>query len=855
MRTPRSTAGLASVAACTLALVAGALAPAMAQTGGDAPKDGAPSAAGPATSARAEPKVAPELAAAYATAETADVWVRLVEDTDLTSARRLTDDTARGREVVADLKATAADSQAPVRSLLRAEGLRTRSFWVTNAVFVQDAPESVVRTLAARADVAEVRVSRTYAPPEPVESEPASAAAGGLEWGVANINADDVWAQTGRSGEGVVIANIDTGVQFDHPALVRQYRGNNGDGTFTHDYNWFDTSGACEKGAGPCDKNGHGTHTMGTMAGDDGAGNQIGVAPGVRWITANGCATCSDVDLLAASQWMLAPTDANGQNPDPARRPDIVNNSWGSVNPSDEPLFEDVQEAWAASGIMGIWSNGNEGPACRTSGTPGSRTLNYSVGAYDSDNTIASFSSRGPGQDGTVKPDISAPGVNIRSAAPGNGYQLMSGTSMAAPHTAGAVALLWSARPEYAHDIQATRDLLDLSAIDTDDTTCGGTAANNNVYGEGRLDALALVNVGVAGTATLSGTVTDADTGQPLPGAEVSVTGPVNRRFTVPANGTYTLRLVAGDYQVSASAFGYVTDTTALTLTKDQALTHSPALNPTQRVDVTGKVTDGSGQGWGLAAKVVADDGRGHRWSATTDPSTGAYTLPLLPDTAYTLTYTATEPGYDPTTRTLTLGTTGRSLDVGLTVALECTARGYQVTRDGTTETFSQAKAPRGWTVTNVDPEIPNYRYQPGWQFTDPGERGNHTGGDGSFAIVDSRNSGKGYLQDTYLTSPTYDMTGRTEATIDFGQHLEPAVNSTTSVDLSLDGGRTWETVWSAHGYAAEAGTANQVVAVPQAADRTTVRYRLHYRGQNSGWWAVDNAFIGDRTCTPTPTT
>ncbi|UMG92873.1 S8 family serine peptidase [Nocardioides sp. TF02-7] len=206
----------------------------------------------------------------------------------------------------------------------------------------------------------------------PAEAVPT---AGDVEWGVANINADDVWDQYGVRGEGIVVANIDTGVQFDHPALVEQYRGTRRDGSFDHDYNWFDASGAC--GPAPCDGNGHGTHTMGTMAGSDGADNQIGVAPGVTWIAANGCCP-SDAALVASGQWMLAPTDLDGQNPDPARRPHIVNNSWGTEGPSNEPMLDDVARAWAASGIFGVWANGNSGPRLphqRIAGQPGAQLL------------------------------------------------------------------------------------------------------------------------------------------------------------------------------------------------------------------------------------------------------------------------------------------------------------------------------------------------------------------------------------------------------------------------------------------------------------------------------------------------
>lgn len=844
MRITRTVTGLVAVSAVALALVPPAPAPA------------APVPAATVTTTEQaprttqKPKIARAVLERYAKADRSDVWVRLAARRDVAPLKKIKNRRARGQEVVDELKATARGSQGAVKALLDAEGLKYETFWATNAIYVRSAPEAVVRSITRMAEVEEIRAPRTYVLPKPAATRPSSVTPQSVEWGLSNIKADQVWAQNGRRGQGIVVANVDTGVQYDHPALVRQYRGDNGDGTFSHGYNWYDPTGTCTD-PGPCDGAGHGTHTMGTMAGDDGQGNQIGVAPGAKWIAAKGCATenCSDVDLLLASQWMLAPTDASGNDPDVSKRPDIVNNSWGS-QPSNDPLMEDVQLAWAASGIMGVWANGNEGPKCQTSGAPGSRIINYSVGAYDGENRIATFSSRGPGQDGEIKPNISAPGVNIRSSVPGSGYAVLSGTSMATPHVAGAIALLWSARPEYAHDIAGTRSLLDLTAIDTADAQCGGTAADNPVYGEGRLDALALVTAGEKGTSGLTGTVTDAATGQVVPGAEVGITGPLNRTLTVGTDGKYSATLLAGDYQVTAKAFGYQTRPQAVTITKDTDLTLDIALVPTERVNLTGTVTDGSGVGRGLAAKITAGDGDGHAWSTTTDPATGAYTLPLLPSSSYTLTYTSTETGYDPATRQLTLGETGQTLDVELIVNLACTADGYQVTRDGPTQPFEGTRRPKGWTVTNVDPGIPGLSYKPGWESTDAGRRGNHTGGDGGFAIVDSLNSGKGHIQDTYLTSPSFNLTGRANATIEFVEDLQAAVNQTTSVDLSVDGGRTWQTVWTAKGFPGAPGPATRVIPIPQAADKTNVTYRLHYEGQRSGWWAVDNAFIGDRTCT-----
>jgi len=196
---------------------------------------------------------------------------------------------------------------------------------------------------------------------------------------------------------------------------------------------------------------------------------------------------------------MLAPTKLNGKDPKPSKRPDIINNSWGSQKPNFNPFFDDVEAAWAAAGIWGQWSNGNSGPSCGTSGSPGSRPISYSAGAYDINNNIASFSGRGPGKGDDIKPNLSAPGVNVRSSLPGGTYGNYSGTSMASPHIAGAVALLWSAAPKLRGDIDKTWKALDNSGIDVDVKTCGGTKDDNNVFGEGRLDAFALVKAASRG--------------------------------------------------------------------------------------------------------------------------------------------------------------------------------------------------------------------------------------------------------------------------------------------------------------------------------------------------------------------
>ena len=526
----------------------------------------------------------------------ATFWVIVREKANLAAAYGIQQRSVRGRFVYDQLTTVAAKSQAGLQALLRARGASFKPFWIANAIRVTG-DRALIDELARRPEVERIVRDRVFTlePPVPGVDE---AQISGVEWGIDRIRAPLVWSTFSDRGESIVVASVDTGVKFDHPALVNQYRGNLGAGNFDHNYSWFDPSNVCgTPSLAPCDNNGHGTHTMGTMAGDDGNGNQIGVAPHVKWIAAKGCeqGSCSNAALLAAGQWILAPTDLNGQNARPDLRPHIVNNSWGSSNASDT-FYQATVQAWIASGIFPAFSNGNAGPACGTVGAPAGYAESYGAGAFDINNLIAAFSSRGPAPTSvgaSIKPDLAAPGVNIRSAWNDGGYYTISGTSMASPHLAGAVALMWSAAPSLIGNIAGTRALLGQTAIDTSDLTCGGTAANNNVWGEGRLDAFAAVGAAPRGpTGTLTGIVTDSSS-SPIQGATIAVSGPTSRTTPTGSAGDYTVLLPVGSYDVAASAFGYLTQSAnAVVINDGQTIALPFTLAAAPAHAISGHVTD-----------------------------------------------------------------------------------------------------------------------------------------------------------------------------------------------------------------------------------------------------------------------
>ncbi|MER5945919.1 S8 family serine peptidase [Streptomyces sp. NPDC001904] len=611
-----------------------------------------PAVAADTPSAATAAKIDSSLSSAVAKGGDATFYVVLKDRADLTTAKKQRTHAKAAKAAYKALRTNAEDSQKSLTAFLDKEKVGHKDYWIANAVQVTG-DKSLVEKLAMRADVKDIVKSQTYRL-DKIETSDAEVTASRTtadgdavsdatpDWGVSDIKADQVWDQYKDRGEGIVVASVDSGVDSTHPDLVGNYRGNNGDGTFTNDYNFYDATGTCDTSSTPCDDNGHGTHTMGTMVGKNG----IGVAPNAKWMAAKACAgpqgECRDEDTLAAGQWILAPTDHNGQNPRPDLAPNIVNNSWGG---GVTTFYKDIVEAWNAAGIFEAFAAGNDGngTTCSTTRAPGAQDTSYGVGAYDSTGTIAGFSGFGPSPvDGSAKPNISAPGVDITSAWPGDAYNTIDGTSMATPHVAGAVALLWSAAPSLISNIDETRKLLGEGARDVDDTHCGGTAGMNNVWGEGKLDILASVTKAPRNAVYVTGKITDKDTGAPLSDITVKATGADgDHQVTTGPEGTYKVALVPGTYDFTIDKYGYAARTlSGVEVIAGTPLTQDIALTAVSQHAVTGTVLDVTGKA--LPGATVQMNGS--PLDAVTTNAKGKYTFAKVAEGSYDLSVTPAAP-------------------------------------------------------------------------------------------------------------------------------------------------------------------------------------------------------------------
>jgi subtilisin family serine protease len=530
--------------------------------------------------------IAPGALSQFGKKETGRFIVLLRERADLSVATAIPDRDARRKAIVDELRATAERSQQEVIGLLStakdAGAVSSfKSFWVVNAITVEG-KRPILQALAARPEVERIVADRKRHIVRTTRSQNRAAQElATTEWNIDKVGAPAAW-EAGIDGSGAVVSSIDTGVDWQHPSLDEQYRGADG----VHDYDWWD---AIDHEVVPYDDGDHGTHTMGTMVGGDGLGpdtNDIGVAPGASWIAAKAFDSGGsgfDSWILEAAQFLTAPTRTDGSDPRPELAPDVVNNSWGGG--SCEEWFDDVLTTWRAMDIFPAFAIGNSGPSEGSAGSPGDSPQAFAMGATDINDEIAWFSSRGPSCTGETKPDVSAPGDEVRSSVPGGGFDIYSGTSMATPHVAGTIALLEQASGG-ALGVDEAEEAMSSTALDL------GTTGPDNDFGAGRLQSFDAVELVLDG-GTLQGVVTDT-AGAPIQGAEIKaqIEGVRTVRAISRSDGSYRMRAVEGNYQLSVSAFGYLVETGAAPVLKDQITTQNFTLTAAPRSTISGVVRD-----------------------------------------------------------------------------------------------------------------------------------------------------------------------------------------------------------------------------------------------------------------------
>lgn len=513
------------------------------------------------------------------------VVVRLEEaNPDVTADRATTLET---------LQTHAERSQRPVLSYAKRHANSVtvlNRLWITNAVVLRvDTSDADLKELATIDGVTRLHKNFELTLPKPTDSGgdetpvglyDADKSVGGTNYnttyGLDQINATDVWDDYGTRGDGVKVAVLDTGVDVDHPD-IELYTENESDPTYPGGWAEFDGDGNRVQGSVPHDTDTHGTHTSGTVSGGNASGEYIGVAPDVELmhglILPSGSGSFTQV--AAGMQWAVE-QDA-----------DVISMSLGATGYYSQ-MIEPVRNAESAGTIV-VAAAGNSGEG--TSGSPGNVYESFAVGASNEDLGIASFSSGeeidtendwgsdAPASwpDSYVVPDVAAPGADVKSSVPGGGYSRYDGTSMATPHTAGAAALMIAAA---GGDLQPSdiRSAFRETAFKPENCSpsCSPRDGNDTRYGAGIIDVKAATDT-VALENGITGTVTD-ESGAPVDGATVSLD--TGRTTETNASGGYTLLEEPGTYDVTASAFGYGTTTSTVTVENGSFARQDFSLSP-----------------------------------------------------------------------------------------------------------------------------------------------------------------------------------------------------------------------------------------------------------------------------------
>ena len=540
--------------------------------------------------AKIDRELGPDLKRATADGDRVEAVVILADDPGTPSE-------SPARRVATNLRSSARSSQSPVVDAIRDSGDQVlNTFWINNMILARLQPETL-RELTAFDRVERIipnfSVSTTSSPSP---AAPTQQAEGESTWGIEKIGADDIHSELGVTGTGVRVAVLDTGVDASHPDIAGKLATDDpADPAYPGGWMEFSETGEPIPSA-PYDSEAHGTHVSGTVVGGNASGTQIGVAPGAALMAGLvlPAGTGSFAQVVAGMQWALAPFDAEGN---PAGAPaDVVNMSLGAEGHFSE-FIEPTRNMYLA-GIFPAFSIGNN-CAPDSSNTPGNVYEAFSVGATDSDDNVAPFSCGEvvhksdwvdpPAEwpDTFVAPDVSAPGVDVISALPGGSYGPNSGTSMATPHVAGTVALMLEAEPDISVD-EAADALAGTSVWDDRH----GAERPNARFGWGRIDAYAAVTEAALDSG-VTGTVTDAGSGQPLAGAVVTRLD-TGRTTRTDEAGRFEMRMPAGTYGLEVSQFGYEVRTVdGIVVAADGFTQVDAALTLLPRGVIRGKVTYG----------------------------------------------------------------------------------------------------------------------------------------------------------------------------------------------------------------------------------------------------------------------
>lgn len=814
----------------------------------------------------------------------AGFFVVMSEQADVSQAMYLKSKEAKGQYVFETLTATADRSQKDIRTVLTARNASFKPYWITNMILVTG-DKDLLLEMASRSDVKAIWHNQTHQIIDNTMLEKTYLAptGRGIEWSVQQINADQVWNEFGVTGEGIVVMDADTGVDWDHPALINQYRGWNGS-TADHNYNWYDATGSYPNVPG--DGHGHGTHTTGSMVGDDGGSNQIGVAPGAKWIAAKNMTDSGsgeDSYFHGAFQWALAPTDLSGSNPNPALAPHVMNNSWGYWGGGD-PQFETDIENLVAAGVVVEVSAGNEGSSCSSLRSPGDYEISFTTGATSQGGNIWYSSSRGTSSlyPSIHKPDICAPGDNIRSSVPGGGYEGgWSGTSMSGPHCCGAIALLLSADDDLIGNVALVRDILEQSAIPTDTTECtSGGGTPNNVYGWGEIDCYAAVapNVGPSSegeveldathygcASTMTVIVEDSD----LEGSGTTAVNIISDTETTPE----TLTLTEGDPGEFMATINTVTGSP--TADGQLQVAHGDTITVTYQDAMHG----GSGpQLVTITAEVDCNP-----------PAISNISVTAISDVWAQIQWTTSEPAvsivhYGLGTPSMTAQSDALVTDHELVIdnLMDCSTYVFDIAaEDIAGNNIVDDNGGMHYMFTTYERVVflsENMDSDPGWSTSGDWEWGQPTGQGGQYGEPDptsgyTGNNVYGYnlngdyensmSQTMYLTTSSFDCSGTSTVDFNFWAWLgvEQDQYDHAYVEVSNNNGASWTVIWE-NTDTLEAGQWDfwEFDISSIAAGYSDVQIRWGMGQTDSGWtycgWNIDDVVVSFTTpCTqPTPT-